>query len=118
MNEKVRGKILESALEVINGERVSKHGKPEDSFKHIGMYWEAFFYINFGIKIKLSKSHVCEMLSLFKHARMGGQCHNEDNYRDAAGYLALSNDFHNTQCPMRAPIAPIALPKKGQDDEI
>jgi len=87
-----RGKCLDKAKRVINGERQTAYGNPEDSFGIIAGYWETYLG-SIGFKVTLRKSDVTLMMSLFKHARMSGQKYTEDNFIDATGYLGLSADF-------------------------
>ena len=91
-----RGQCLEEAQKTINGERQTRHGKPEDSFGTIARYWETYLD-SIGFKVALKKSNVTEMLSLFKHARMAGQKYTTDNYRDAGGYIGLADDFRRRE---------------------
>lgn len=93
--EGTRGDVLHEAHKVINGKRQSKHGKPEDSFGIISEYWNTYIKSRYGINIDLGRPEVCEMMSLFKHARMAGQGYNPDNHRGATGYLALADDFRD-----------------------
>lgn len=88
-----RGESLLKAHKIINGERQSKHGKPEDSFQTIAEYWNTYIKAYAGVDVQLGKAQVCELMSLLKKARMTGQGYNPDNYRDAEGYLALADDF-------------------------
>jgi len=87
-----RGQCLDKAKVIINGERQTAYGNPEDSFGIIAEYWETYLG-SIGFSVKLRKSDVTLMMSLFKHARMSGQKYTEDNFVDAAGYLGLSADF-------------------------
>ena len=77
---------------IINGERQTAYGNPEDSFLVIAKYWETYLG-SIGFDVSLKKSDITTMMSLFKHARMSGQKYTEDNYIDAAGYIGLTADF-------------------------
>ena len=89
--------ILEEANETINGERQDQYGNPEDSFKLIGDYWTTY------LGIKVSASDVAKMMALFKIARMAGQKHSRDNWRDAIGYLAIDADRLHAATPVATP---------------
>jgi hypothetical protein len=86
-----RGASLRRALDIINGERQSSYGSPEDSFQIIAEFWET--YLTHRNKGPLSPIDVARMMSLMKHARMLGQADKEDNYVDAAGYLGIAGDI-------------------------
>lgn len=92
-----RGSCLKKALDVINGERQSKHGTPEDSFQLIAEYWSAYLK-RAGVMIddalmKLSPRGVAEMMMLLKIARMSGQKPTIDNHVDLAGYAGIAGDM-------------------------
>lgn len=82
-----RGKILDMAKEIINGERQDQYGNPENSFATIAEYWSIY------LTKELSDTDVALMMVLFKIAREAHQ-HKLDNVVDAAGYLAIYGDMH------------------------
>lgn len=82
----MRGKCLDKAKEVINGERQDTYGNPEDSFRVIAGYWGTYLSVN------ITSEDVMIMMALLKIARMSGQKYSHDNYVDAAGYIALADD--------------------------
>ena len=86
-----RGKILMRALDIINGERQDKYGKPEDSFGLIADYWNDFLASK-GVIFdnRIGAKEVAEMMMLFKIARMSGQKPSLDNYLDCIGYAAIA----------------------------
>ncbi len=86
------GEILLKARMIINGERQNQYGDPEDSFAQIARYWTAFLSTK-PIDESISAHDVAMMLILMKVARCKGQEYKEDNYIDAAGYIALANDM-------------------------
>lgn len=97
---------LKRADEIINGERQDQYGDPEDSFRHIARFWNAYIRIlqeellrDWGVDEKdyclvdiLKPKDIAIMMSLMKHARMTGQKWHPDNATDACGYLAILND--------------------------
>lgn len=92
----MRGKILNKALDIINGDRLDTYGNPEDSFTLIGEYWTTYLRANGAITetdILISPQEVSEMMMLFKIARMSGQKPSIDNYVDLAGYAAIAADM-------------------------
>lgn len=94
-----RGQILNTALDVINGDRLDTYGNPEDSFALIGEYWTTYLRANGVIDstgVLISPQEVAEMMMLFKIARMSGQKPSIDNYVDLAGYAAIAADMVDT----------------------
>lgn len=89
MNEKkMRGKILQEAIDIINGERQDQYGDPEDSFQTIASYWSIYL----GLADPLCPKDVALMMVLFKLARESHQG-NRDNLVDGAGYLGIAGDL-------------------------
>ncbi len=102
-----RGKILMQALDIINGDRQDKYGKPEDSFALIAEYWNSYLISlqknileKNGFNLKeyklvpmLDCKGVAEMMMLFKIARMSGQVPSLDNYLDLVGYAGIAADM-------------------------
>jgi len=85
----MRGKILDSAKLIINGERQDQYGNPEDSFALIAEFWTSYLK---RINRDLNKRDVALMMSLLKHAREVYQV-KADNLVDAAGYLGIAGDI-------------------------
>ena len=81
-----RGSILKEAIDIINGERQSQYGDPEDSFKLIARFWEDY------LSKPLNEKDVAIMMTLFKLARESHQG-KRDNLVDAAGYLGIAGDM-------------------------
>lgn len=102
-----RGKILMQALDIINGDRQDKYGKPEDSFALIAEYWNSYLISlqknileknglnpkEYKLVNMLDCKGVAEMMMLFKIARMSGQVPNLDNYLDLVGYAGIAADM-------------------------
>ena len=82
----IRGKILDTAKKIINGDRQDAYGNPEDCFELIKQYWSTY------LKIKLTPAQVAMMMVFLKLAREGNN-HKTDNQVDACGYLALYEDL-------------------------
>jgi len=91
--------ILEEVDKIINGERQDTYGSPEDSFKLIADYWDAYLWAKCRNAIDgeatIDAKDVAAMMTLFKIARMSGQQYSRDNPRDAIGYLAILADRLN-----------------------
>lgn len=100
---KMRGKVLNEALLIINGERQDVYGSPEDSFELIADYWRTYLRSLAAKRNReagmekyfiptIFKEDVAMMMTLFKIAREANQ-HNRDNIIDAAGYLGIYADM-------------------------
>jgi len=85
--EKSRGKVLDAAKKIVNGERQDAYGNPEDSFATISQLWTTY------LDRHISSKDVAIMMTLLKIARMKGQLESIDNYIDAAGYIGLAGDM-------------------------
>ena len=85
-----RGKVLDKAKEVINGERQDQYGRPEDSFDAIASFWNAYLK---NVKGDLNGFDVAMLMALMKVARMLRSSGYEDSAVDACGYIALANDM-------------------------
>ena len=88
----MRGSCLDKAKEVINSERQDTYGNPEDSFEIISEYWSTYLSAGKTTDVIIEKEDVMIMMGLLKIARMSAQRYNQDNYVDAAGYIALADD--------------------------
>lgn len=89
-----RGNCLLTAHNVINGERQDIYGNPENCFVCIAALWNA--YLAGGHESRnpsISAHDAAVMLALLKVARIAHGTDHEDNYVDAAGYMALAADM-------------------------
>lgn len=91
----MRGAILDSAKNVINGSRQDQYGNPEDSFDVIAKYWNV--YLSNNKNRELTGYDVAILLSLMKMGRIttGAQANSykQDSYIDLCGYIALASDM-------------------------
>ena len=78
--------VLETALEVVGGERASTHGSMLENHENIARLWNAYLY-NKG---ELAASDVASMMELLKIARRKLGSLNRDDYVDGAGYAAVA----------------------------
>lgn len=94
-----RGNVLLEAHNIINGERQQQYGSPEDSHKVIAEMWNGYIHAKMraerlpGVAICITDQDVAHMMVLFKLARELNGAGKRDNYRDAAGYLAIASDM-------------------------
>lgn len=82
----MRGKILDEAKVLINGERQDQYGAPEDSFATIAGLWSVY------LEKTVTAKDVALLMTLLKIARERKQ-HKQDNIADGLGYLALADDI-------------------------
>lgn len=76
---------LETALELVTGDRAEQHGDMHATHQMAADLWNA--YIGDGM---LTAEDVALMLALLKIARMQNGSKNEDNYVDLAGYAGVA----------------------------
>lgn len=97
-NNDNRGNVLLEAHAIINGERQQQYGSPEDSHAVIAALWNGYLRAD-AISLDkdacsvLTAQDVAHMMVLFKLARELNGAGKRDNYRDAAGYLAIASDM-------------------------
>lgn len=82
-----RTEILDMAKTYVTKDRNTTHGNPENSFGIIAAYWSA--HINKNI----TAADVAVMMTLLKLARLKSNPANEDNWIDAAGYMACGGEL-------------------------
>jgi len=88
-----RGEALfNAASTIINGERQTSYGDPEDSFTWIAQRWTQLLKGRYGITFDLTAEDATFMMADFKMARECNQ-HKKDNLVDAAGYLGINYDM-------------------------
>jgi hypothetical protein len=84
-----RSDILHNAIDIINNDRQSTHGKPEDSFANIANLWSAY------LDKTISTQQVAIMMALLKVARTKNNPNHLDNFIDLAGYAALGGELRS-----------------------
>ncbi len=89
------GKILDTASNIINGERQDSYGKPEDSFAVIASFWTTYLKKK-GLLTSIDGKDVALMMVLFKLAREMNQG-KLDNLVDAVGYLGIAGDMPSAE---------------------
>lgn len=83
-----RTRTLEAASALINGERQSQYGTPQENFACIAAMWTAYL----DAEAPLTPADVANMMALLKVARLRNGAH-LDSCIDGAGYLALSAEL-------------------------
>jgi len=84
----IRTQILHEAEKLINGDRQSHYGPPEENFNAIASMWSTYMGHN------VTAADVCNMMALLKIARLRNGPH-RDSSVDGAGYLALGAEMAN-----------------------
>ena len=82
-----RAEILEQARKCVCGDREQDYGTPESNFSNIAKPWTAYKGIEFSPK------DVAVMMALFNVGRIMSGNPKEDNWVDAAGYIAIGGEF-------------------------
>ena len=78
--------VLETALDLVTGDRASAHGSIQENQENIARLWNGYVYN----KDELTASDVANMMELMKVARRKTGAFNMDDYVDGAGYAAVA----------------------------
>ena len=81
-----RDDVLDSAKELINGDREKHYGTPQDNFDRIAKGWSVL------LGLDVSKDQVALCMAWLKIARLVNGPH-VDSYIDAAAYMALAGEL-------------------------
>jgi len=85
-----RATILDEAKQLICHDRAKQHGDAGANLTKISNYWGEF------LDHAISSSEAAKMMALLKIARDHSNPSNDDNLRDAIGYLALAHEQKRT----------------------
>lgn len=86
-----RKETLDTALKCVNGDRDTQYGNPEDSFRMVARFWNAYLDTDNMIE----PHDVAAMLGLLKLARIAGGQAKDDNWVDLAGYAACGAEIQS-----------------------
>lgn len=89
--EHCRSEILRTAVELIDGERDASYGDPDKQYECTAGLWEAYLRGR-GMAVNITPHDALVMMGLLKVSRMACGAAHEDNYVDAAGYIALAGE--------------------------
>lgn len=92
--------ILNTAANLVGGDRAKTHGDKVGNHTKIARLWNAYIENKLGDKedtpmfgADLDATDVAQMMILLKIARtQSGGTHNPDNYVDAAGYAGVAGE--------------------------
>ena len=78
-------KLLTDASKLVDGDRRSSYGTPEQSFKKLSKLWSAY------LDVEITAHDACVMMTLLKISRLAYKP-NEDSSTDGAAYLCLASE--------------------------
>lgn len=78
--------VLATAATLVDGDRRNTHGDPKASFRRIAAMWSAY------TGVTISERDVAHMMALMKMTRTMYGEHNDDDYVDQVGYIALASE--------------------------
>lgn len=81
-----RTKTLETARDLINGDREKHYGTPQENFARIAKGWEVI------LQCDVTPEQVAICMAWLKMARLVHGPHN-DSYVDGAAYLAIASEL-------------------------
>jgi hypothetical protein len=92
-----RADLLSRAAHIVNGQRNTAYGAPEDNFARIAALWSAH------LSVSVTATDVALMMVLLKVARLRHDPGHEDGWVDIAGYAACGAEInHAPALGMRA----------------
>lgn len=77
--------LTAEAEKIVNGQRQTAYGTPEDNFERIARFWSAYFK-NTGREIEFTAADVSPMMRLLKEARLCATPDHRDSHVDIIGY--------------------------------
>ena len=90
-----RGDMLKHGLDLTYGDRNAQYGDPLDSCTLYANLWSIYLSEALGMEIELQPDHVAVMNALMKIGRTCNSPTHEDNYVDAAVYMAMGGEIAN-----------------------
>ena len=81
--------IIQNAGRAVENVKAKEHGDKKENFKVISELWESY------LNVTVTKEDVAMLMALMKIGRMKTKSapHNDDNFIDAIGYLAIAGEF-------------------------
>jgi hypothetical protein len=81
--------IIQNAGREVEDFKAKEHGEKKENFKAISDLWESYHNVAF------TKKDVAMLMALMKIGRIKTKSapHNDDNFIDAIGYLAIAGEF-------------------------
>jgi len=88
-----RDKVLDTAKELINGQRAKDYGDAFENFSRIATGWNAIIKEAMVTHGHVTERHVALMMDWLKTARLLNDLDKEDSWVDKCGYSALGSEF-------------------------
>tara|TARA_R110002153_G_scaffold58839_1_gene161100 strand:+ start:315 stop:620 length:306 start_codon:yes stop_codon:yes gene_type:complete len=88
-----RDEILDTAKELINGDRAKDYGDAFDNFGRIAAGWNAIIQEAMKTHGHVNEQHIALMMDWLKTARLLNDLSKEDSWIDKCGYSALGGEF-------------------------
>lgn len=82
-----RAEVLNTANQIVHGDRQDAYGSPEDNFTKIAIMWSAY------LDTAITAEDVAAMMILLKTARIASKHGLSDNWVDIAGYAACGGEI-------------------------
>ena len=95
--------LIEKAERIVNQDRNTRYGGPEESFTTIARFWSVF------LGVEISPLQVAGCMILLKLARLKKTPTHEDSVVDGIGYFACMADF------LREPSSGVDLEQEFKD---
>ena len=88
-----RAKVLDTAKDLVSGDRAEDYGDADVSFGRIADGWNVIIGQALIDQGYITSQHVALMMTWLKMSRILGSLNHSDSYVDAAGYLALASEI-------------------------
>jgi hypothetical protein len=105
-NETKKSTILDTAVEIVNGDRSRFYGHPLDNHGNTAEMWSSWLRRRFRLTVEqldLKAEDVCWLMVLLKASREANM-HHDDNEVDGVGYL-LNAEMSRAERALREPQA-------------
>ena len=90
--EPERVRLLKRGIELTAGDRNETYGDPWSNLTDCAQLWEAYLGAKLGGDVKLVAEDVAHMMALVKMTRSFRGNYHDDNYLDAAVYMAIAGE--------------------------
>jgi hypothetical protein len=85
--------ILLTAKKLVSEDREKQNGNKVINHENIARYWTTFLQNKFKLNLVILPEDVANLMALLKIARTQAGEHNEDDYVDACGYVAIAAEI-------------------------
>ena len=97
-----RDEVLDTAKELINGQRAKDYGDAFDNFSRIAVGWNAIIKEAMVTHGHVTERHVALMMDWLKTARLLNDLDKADSWVDKCGYSALGSEFTDRENDIQA----------------